>query len=177
MPETATNEKQEETAKSEPAAETEKKSSGFMKMVVVLGIMQVTLAVGAFFVVKMVVIPKAAASTQKPVIKVVAEKKEPGEIFLIENILVNPAGTNGTRYLSTSIGLELEKNEKAAERLKEMTPIARDILIAVFSSKTLDELGSTEGKEVVRKEILERINQAITPEKVTKVYFVDYVLQ
>jgi flagellar protein FliL len=184
MPETAAKEKEKENveeqagAKAEPGPE--KKPNKFLKLAIMIVVLQVVMAAGAFAVVKMIVVPRALASAQKPLKKadsLGAEKKEPGEIYLIDNIIVNPAGTNGTRYLSTSIGLDFEKTEKAAEHIKAMTPAIRDILIAILSSKTLEELGSSEGKEVMRKQILDRVNQALSPEIVTKIYFVDYVLQ
>ena len=186
MAETTAKEKDKENveeqaaAKAEPGPKSEKKPNKFIKLAVMIGVFQIVMAAGAFAVVKMVIVPRALASAQRSSKKAGpsnAEKKELGEIYLIDNIIVNPAGTNGTRYLSTSIGLDVEKSEKAAEHIKSLTPAIRDILIAILSSKTLDELSSSEGKEVMRKQILDRIKQALAPEIVTKIYFVDYVLQ
>ena len=180
MPE-AVKDKIEEAAKGAPpeAAATEKKSGGLMKLLIAFGIAQVVLAAAAFFIVKMVFVPKlATASSEKAEAKAAHNQEaKPSEIFLIENIIVNPAGTNGTRYLSTSIGLEIEKSELKVEHMKEMTPVIRDILIAIISSRTIEELSTTEGKDLIRKEILEKLATAIGPEEVSKVYFVDYVLQ
>jgi flagellar protein FliL len=195
MPE-AVKEKVEEAKGAAPeAAASEKKSGGFMKMIIVFAVVQIVLAAGAFFVVKMVFLPKiqaspaATAEEKKTEVKV---EEKPKEIVLIENLIVNPAGTNGTRYLSTSIGLEVEKEvpaegEKAegegegkggdGGRMKQLTPVIRDILIAILSSRTLEELGSIEGKEAVRKEILEKVQLALGEIKLSRVYFVDYVLQ
>lgn len=195
MPE-AVKEKVEEAKGASPDTPAqEKKSGGFMKLLIVFAVVQVVLAVGAFFVVKMVFLPKmhanpAVAEGHKAEVKV---EETPKEIILIENLIVNPAGTNGTRYLSTSIGLEVEKEEAASEgeggegegegkeagggRMKQMTPVIRDILIAILSSRTLEELSSIEGKETVRKEILEKVQLALGEIKISKVYFVDYVLQ
>jgi flagellar FliL protein len=196
----AVKEKVEESKGAAPEAPAaEKKSGGFMKMLIAFAVIQVILAVGAFFAVKMVLLPKlqaaqpTAAEAKKAEAKVV---EKPKEIVLIENLIVNPAGTNGTRYLSTSIGLEVEKEAaeggakgegeskgegdgKSAEngRMKAMTPVIRDILIAILSSRTLEELSSVEGKEIVRKEILEKVQLALGDIKLSKVYFVDYVLQ
>lgn len=170
---------EESEPKVEATEEQPKKSSGLLKTIIIFGVLQLVLAAAAFATFKTVIKPRLAVTgeskTDLKETKVI--EKEPGEIFLVDNIVVNPAGTNGTRYLSTSIGLEIKKTEKSAEAMKERTPAIRDILIAILSSKTLDELGSIEGKEIIRKEILERVNLSTTPEHVTKVYFVDYVLQ
>lgn len=96
---------------------------------------------------------------------------------MTENIIVNPAETNGSRYLSTSLGLEHVKSEAIAARMQELTPVIRDIIIAVLSAKTLEELSSPSSKDGLRTEIMTKVNQAISPYKVDKIYFVDYVLQ
>ncbi len=183
MPETKVKEKvkaeEAPNIKTEPAVESGNKSGGMLKLIIIFGIMQVMLAAGAFLAIKMVVLPKTAALAEKPAeeAKAAPVESEPREIYLVDNIIVNPAGTNGTRYLSTSIGLEIEKSEESVEHMREKTPVVRDILIAVFSSKSLEELGSGEGKELIRKDILEKVNQALSPGSVSKVFFVDYVLQ
>ena len=162
-----------------PAAAEDKKPRPLIKMIVMFAILQVVLATGAFFYVKMMVMPKAASTSgsqaQAAAIKDV--NREPGQVFVTENIIVNPAGTNGTRYLSTSIGLEHVKSEIIAARMEELKPVIRDIIIAVLSAKSLEELSAPESKENIRSEILTKVNQAISPYKVDKVYFVDYVLQ
>lgn len=198
MPEAVKEKVEEAKGASTEAPAAEKKSGGFMKMLIAFAVIQIVLAVGAFFVVKLVLLPKvqanpAAAAEKKAEVKV---EEKPKEIVLIENLIVNPAGTNGTRYLSTSIGFEVEKEAvpeggksegegegegegKGAEggRIKQLTPVIRDILIAILSSRTLEELSSIEGKETVRKEILEKVQIALGEIKLSKVYFVDYVLQ
>jgi flagellar protein FliL len=180
MPEAKIKEKIDEPeSKVETTEEAPKKSGGLLKLIIILAVMQVAIAAGSFILIKTTIQPKAAAArlekAKEKVIQTV--EKTPVEIFLIDNILVNPAGTNGTRYLSTSIGLEIAKSEKNAERIKELTPVIRDILIAILSSKTLDDLSSKEGKEIIRKEILDRLNEASVPDVITRIYFVDYVLQ
>lgn len=180
MAETTIKEKVEDAAVADSQTkDTPKKDNGFFKTVIVLGVMQILIAAGVFVAIKFLILPKMPVSgeAQEETNAALVEKKEPGEIHLIENILVNPAGTNGTRYLSTSIGLEVAKSEESSEHFKEITPIVRDILIAVLSSKSLEDLGSAAGRDAIRKEILDRVNLSIAPDSVYKIYFVDYVLQ
>jgi flagellar FliL protein len=183
MPETVTKETpktiepiQEEQAQ---VATGEKKPRLLIKMLVIFAIMQIALAAGAYFYVKMAVIPKASSgqNLQAKVAESKDAQKEPSQVYLTENIIVNPAGTNGSRYLSTSLGLEHVKSEEIATRMQELTPVIRDIVIAVLSAKTLEELSSPASKDGLRTEILTKVNQAISPYKVDKIYFVDYVLQ
>ena len=116
---------------------------------------------------------------------------EPAQIHMIEDLVVNPAGTNGTRYLSASIGLEYARvigSEKSTETsgghgaaaaggMGNKEPVIRDILIAILTSKNIGQLSSAEGKEALRAEIMEKVNHEVAPDTVYKVYLVDYVLQ
>ena len=165
-----------------PEAPPKAKSGGLKRIIIMVAGLQLVAAIGAFSFVKFYIAPKIVQSSEEPKVEKAAPK-ERGEIHLIENILVNPAGTNGTRFLSTSIGVETakmagEKKEGAeAEGFKKTSPIIRDILIAILSSKTMEELSSIDGKARLRDEILTKLNQAVAPDSIFSVYFVDYVLQ
>lgn len=171
--EKAVEEKPDE--ESEDQAPEKKKSPGGLKKILILfaGI-QVLMAASAFVFVNMYIKPKIQAANEEPA---KGQKEKRGQIHLVEDILVNPAGTNGTRYLSTSIGLETSDFGQETNGFEELTPIIRDIFIAILSSRTLEELSSIEGKEKLRDEILVQVNEAIRPDSVYRVYFVDYVLQ
>jgi len=169
-----------ETAET-PDASGKKKSAGLKNMLIVVAGLQVVMAASAFSFVKFYLAPKIQHAYETPA-QAETAPRERGEIHLIENILVNPAGTNGTRFLSTSIGVETSKSEAGGENEKgggfaEISPIIRDMLIAVLSSKTMEELSSVEGKNRLRDEILLKLNSAVAPDSIFSVYFVDYVLQ
>jgi flagellar protein FliL len=116
------------------------------------------------------------------------------QIYLIEDVIVNPAGTRGSRYLSVSVGVEMNAPEAAeqgggegghgggsaeseANPLDAKKPQLRDALINILSSKTIPELTTTEDKERIRQEILTRFTEILEPQPVYQIYFVDFVLQ
>ncbi|MEE9553069.1 MAG: flagellar basal body-associated FliL family protein [candidate division Zixibacteria bacterium] len=159
-------------------------SGGPKKLIIMLVGMQLLMASAAFAFVKFYISPKIQHAYEAPLEESTA--RERGEIHLIENILVNPAGTNGTRFLSTSIGIETPKSGEeggghgeggGTGDFEAAGPIIRDILIAVLSSKTMEELSSVDGKTQLREEILIKLNEAVAPDSIYNVYFVDYVLQ
>ncbi len=196
MPEAATTEAVEEVKKapeeesSEESKPDKPKSGGLLQTVIIIAIMQIITLAGAFFFVKMYLVPKVTVEG-KAVEEIAPQEREPAQIHMIEDLVVNPAGTNGTRYLSASIGLEYakaidsEKSVKAsgghsaslAGGMGNKEPILRDILIAILTSKNIEQLSSAEGKEALRAEIMEKINHEVAPDTVYKVYLVDYVLQ
>ncbi|UCC79191.1 MAG: flagellar basal body-associated FliL family protein [Candidatus Zixiibacteriota bacterium] len=196
MPEAATTEAVEdiETTPEQESSEKSKsdkpKFGGLLPTVIVIAVTQVITLAGAFFFVKMYLVPKVTVES-KAVEEIVQQEREPAQIHMIEDLVVNPAGTNGTRYLSASIGLEYARavdGDKSASTsgghgtgpsggIGNKEPIIRDILIAILTSKNIEQLSSAEGKEALRTEIMEKVNQEIAPDTVYKVYLVDYVLQ
>ena len=139
------------------------------------------MAVAAFFVTKQVVLPRFApgvsaaseASAEEASAEETAAEKE---VYLVENLLVNPNGTSGKRYLSTSIGLETV-NAAAKEELASKDLQVRDLLISILSARTVTQLTSSTEREQMRKEIQTRLNQLLAGDKLSAVYFVDYVMQ
>jgi flagellar FliL protein len=99
-----------------------------------------------------------------------------GIVFAIEDIVVNPAGTAGSRFLSASFGIEVSSPETAT-RLEEREPLVRDALITILSSKTLAELTDAKQKEIMRLQIKKRLSLLLKTEDVTNVFYTDFVLQ
>lgn len=98
------------------------------------------------------------------------------DIIIIRDLIVNPAGTGGTRFLSASIGFELESGQ-AASIFKEREAIVRDALITILSSQSIPELSDFRQRERLRKLIRLRIQKLLKTEDVVAVYFTEFVLQ
>ena len=99
-----------------------------------------------------------------------------GDIYMIEQIIVNPAGTGGRRFLSTSIGFELETGE-ASSLLKEREAVVRDALITILSSQSVPELSDFKQRERLRKLIRLRVSKLLQTEDLAAVYFTEFILQ
>ena len=99
-----------------------------------------------------------------------------GLIHEISNIVVNPAGTGGSRFLSASFCFELESAQlKGAFEQRE--PLIRDALITILSAKTVSQLTDPKQKEIVRYQIKKRVSQLMHTEQLAAVYYTDFVLQ
>lgn len=97
-------------------------------------------------------------------------------LYSITDIVVNPAGSGGGRFLSVSFAFELESSYMAAV-FEEREPIIRDALITILSSKTVAQLTDPKQKEVVRYLIKKRISRLMDTEDLAGVYYTDFVLQ
>jgi len=97
-------------------------------------------------------------------------------LYAIKDIVVNPAGTGGTRFLSVSLGFELGSPDLAVE-FESREPVVRDALITILSSKSVAELTDTKQKEITRYQIKKRLEQILETDEITGVYYTDFVLQ
>jgi len=97
-------------------------------------------------------------------------------LFEIEQIIVNPASTVGSRFLSCSMAFEL-KNPDDLGRFESREIKIRDALITILSARTVDELADARLREPLRRQILARINRLTEPAEAVAVYFKDFVLQ
>lgn len=137
----------------------------------------VQLAVVYFLVVKFVA-PSAGAAPAEPA--KAAETKESADaaksIFVVKDVIVNPAGTNGTRFLLTTVGFEINSAEREKDLEKKEVQV-RDVLNTVLTGKGLDELVRPDQREALRKEIFQKVAEMLPAGTLTNVYFSKFIIQ
>ncbi len=99
-----------------------------------------------------------------------------GNIFPLENFVVNLNDPGGKRYLKTKIELEFFQ-EGFEEELNVRLPQLRDVVLLILSSKTLGDIQGIDGKIALRNELIVRINQILKVGKVRNLYFTEFVIQ
>jgi len=97
-------------------------------------------------------------------------------VYNIDDIVINPAGTGGTRFLSASFAFELE-SDAAAKEFEAREAIIRDALITILSSKSIAQLTDVKQKEITRYQIKKRISEILNTEELAGVFYTDFVLQ
>ncbi len=124
-----------------------------------------------------------ASSKSKPKKKKKKKKKssnkngvEENYVFSLSDIVVNPAGTGGSRWLSVSFGFELDSQEEM-ERFEARTPIIRDALITLLSAKTVTHLTDPKQKEIIRFQIKRKLSKIMQTDELAAVYYTDFVMQ
>lgn len=95
----------------------------------------------------------------------------------IDVIVVNPAGTQGLRFLSAQISLGLSDAKVEAHILtNNLTHRIKDTLVRIMSSKTISDLDPS-NHDVIKDEIRMRLNTFLGANAVVEVYFQTFVLQ
>jgi flagellar FliL protein len=117
-----------------------------------------------------------AAPAQAPAGKGGKGGKEGGAGFEFQNVVVNLAGTMGTRYLKTSFLITgADPNIKSV--FEGAKPKLTDVTLNVLSSLTLADLEEPGAKNLIREKLVGAYNQALGRKVADQVYFSDFVIQ
>ena len=131
-----------------------------------------------YFVAAKFLVAPSATDQEAPTRSETTDLHEPAvqNVFVVKDIIVNPAGTNGTRFLLMTIGFEVSSPETQKElETKEIQ--VRDALTTILCTKSLEELASTERREELRTQIADRIAGVIKRGSLTSVYFSKFIIQ
>jgi flagellar FliL protein len=108
--------------------------------------------------------------------KKVSDMAEIGPIYPLDQFIVNLVSNNSSRYLKCKIDLELDAPELQQEVDKKL-PAVRDLIIRILSSKTVEEIQTSKGKEKLKEEIKRKLNEILTTGEIRHVYFTEFVIQ
>ncbi len=99
-----------------------------------------------------------------------------GPMYPMSQFIVNLLSENGSRFLKTTINLEMDKPELSNE-LDKKKPLIRDIIIRILSSKTFEEVSTMKGKSRLKDEIVNKVNNVLADGQIRDVFFTDFIVQ
>lgn len=99
-----------------------------------------------------------------------------GDMYKLEPFVVNLNEPKGSRYLKATIQLEMSTPDLKGE-LDRRAAQMQDVILALLTSKSFQELQALEGKFRLREELLSRINSLLVGGTVARVYFTEFVIQ
>ena len=97
--------------------------------------------------------------------------------YEFQNVVVNLAGTMGTRYLKTSFLVTAAKDADIKSLFEGSKAKLTDVTLNVLSSLTLADLEEPGAKNVIREKLVMAYNQALGKKVADQVYFSDFVIQ
>lgn len=104
------------------------------------------------------------------------EGKDTAPNYEFQNVVVNLAGTMGTRYLKTSF-LVTGADPNIKSVFEGAKPRLTDVTLNVLSSLTLADLEEPGAKNIIREKLVGAYNQALDRKVAEQVYFSDFVIQ
>ncbi len=182
----------EEESTEEESAPAEKKSSN-MLMIIIIVILILIIIGGAIVTILLMGDDEEAVSTQPPPQtnerSVSNSRKssssnysdsrklsEIGILYPLDTFTVNLNSDSGRRYLKVTMSLELEGEELSLE-LDNKSPVLRDRIIRILTSKSLEEISSKKGKQKVSVQIMDTLNAMISDGQIQGIYFTEFVIQ
>ncbi len=80
------------------------------------------------------------------------EKAEAGAVHRIDNLIVNPAGSQGRRFLMMSVAIEVP-DSKAEAQLREHDAQLRDAILGALEGQSINVITGLGGRDSVRAAI------------------------
>lgn len=117
---------------------------------------------------------RRAAAPHAP--KAVSEVPSAAITHAIENLVLNPAGSGGTRFLMVTASFQL-KDTGTETFMKEHEAEVRDHILALLGRKTVEELSDISQRDKIKKEVLDVVSPLFPPNTVYKVFFSQFVIQ
>lgn len=99
--------------------------------------------------------------------------------YKLENIVVNPADSQGQRFLMCSLAIEAD-DDKALEHLREREVELRDRVVSTLTSLTLDQLTASGARDTLRHRLVETIRPLLGEDGADvelKVFLPSFVIQ
>lgn len=163
----------------------EKKPKGNMLLIVVVALLVLLLVGGgaaAFFLLggsdeeAMPQSQTKSASADKKKTRKSTDSLVIGPMYPMAQFVVNLLSESGNRFLKVALDLELN-DAKLQPEMDHKKSMIRDIVIRTFSSKTFEEISTLKGKDKLKEEVLDKINENLSDGYVKNIYFTDFVVQ
>ncbi|MGP1581030.1 MAG: flagellar basal body-associated protein FliL [Wolinella sp.] len=99
-----------------------------------------------------------------------------GPMYAFDQFIVNLTTQSGRRYLKTTMNVELTQPALTAE-LDTKRAVVRDTVISILSSKSIEEISTSKGKDKLKSELVERLNEFLVDGKIADLFFTEFVIQ
>jgi flagellar FliL protein len=155
-------------------------SPPFLMIGVVVGALALGGVAGSLFLAPRIIAGRAAPKPSAP------EKESHGEqgndekkkipVFRLENLIVNPAHSQGTRFLMTTVAFEFD-DEKTGARLREREVEVRDAVMSALESQTLEMLTRPGARDSLKLRLANVVAPIAGNTRRVRVYLPQFVIQ
>lgn len=183
--------KEEKQNKEQKPVETLKKNSAMKPKLLIIGLpIFIVQLVVVYFITANLLIPKDHNFSKPEEVKQEQTSEEKsgedensestssvGEnIFNIDDIIVNPAQTNGKTLVLASLGFDL-KTPEAKKTFEEKVIIVKDAVITLLSSKTVSQLSNASFRDSLKTEMISELSKKLPGVGINNVYFSKFIIQ
>lgn len=101
---------------------------------------------------------------------------EAAAVHLMENLVLNPAGSGGSRFLLLSVAIETGSTTIEADMTTRDAEL-RDIILTSLGTKTVEQLTDIANREGIKNELHTAIATRFGKSAVKRLYFPQFVVQ
>jgi flagellar basal body-associated protein FliL len=98
-------------------------------------------------------------------------------VLKLDSFVVNLSGSSGNGYLRVGIDLGLGIELKEGESRTAYVARARDTILDVLGSRTVEELLTTEGKTKLKSDLLDAVHTRVPELRCHEIYFTEFLVQ
>ncbi len=103
------------------------------------------------------------------------ERSKPA-VFRLDNIVVNPSGAQGARFLMATVAFELP-DEKMAAAMRERESQIRDTVVATLESHSMDQLVAPGARDSIKRRLASAVAPFCPRPRKLRVYLPQFVIQ
>jgi len=104
------------------------------------------------------------------------DKPAESVVHKIDNLIVNPAGSQGRRFLMLSVAIEVPDSKVDGE-LRSKDPMLRDAIIGAVEEQPFDVITGVGGRDSVRAAITRVVRPMVDGAAFVRIYLPQFVLQ
>lgn len=159
--------------------QVEEKKGGSKKLIIFLLVFLVLLGAGGAAAYKFLILDKQQEEDEKKAEKIINEIKDVEEVgvqFEVGTFIVNLMDRDADRYLKVTVVLELQDQTIQTE-VEQRLPKIKDAITTLLFTKSSSEMKSAEGIELLKEDVIKRVNAILPIGGVKNVYFTDFVIQ
>lgn len=167
----------EETENDDSQQQKEKKKSSItLFQIIIIVLLLAVLGLGGFIAWKLINLDIPVAQNEQQLAPEDIPQAGPGILVDMENITVNLADEDESRFLRVKMKLEVE-NEESKLKVEAYNVQIKDLIITILSSKRFDDVRTPQGKYDLKLELVYRINSLVGGDPVKNMFFSDFVAQ
>ena len=142
----------------------------------VLGLLVLNLAGTGFVAFKLLTAPAPEAAAAHPAAPEASPSEVTGLEIDLEPFVVNLDEPGTSRYLKVTLEMEV-KPGGGEEPLVKSKQLIRDTILSHLSGLHVKDTLGAEAKDKIRADLLAKITKLLGPDKVRRMFFVDFVVQ
>lgn len=104
------------------------------------------------------------------------EGGQKGPMLKLDNLIVNPSGSQGARFLMVSVAIETTSGDQD-EKLRAQEPQIRDVIIALLEKQTMEQLSAPGVRDTLKAQLSDTISAIAGTKTKLRVFLPQFVIQ